>query len=138
MTLTYTLSEINTAAQEILSSATSNILAFYGEMGIGKTTLIKEICKELGVKETTSSPTFSIVNEYTGANGKVIYHFDCYRIENPSDILDIGFDDYLESGDWVFIEWPDKVFDHLPKNTMKVQISEDINGCRSIFLKKLC
>lgn len=138
MTITYTLSELKTVAQKILKHSQSNILAFYGEMGVGKTTLIKQLCKELGVKETTSSPTFSIVNQYRGINDCIIYHFDFYRIEKPEEILDIGFEEYVYDGDWIFIEWPEKVFDYLPENTIKVQLIQKDLLKRLLFLKQKC
>lgn len=135
MTLTYSLEELTSIAQEILSNAKSNILAFYGEMGVGKTTLIKELCNELGVTETTSSPTFSIVNQYIGKDDCTIYHFDCYRIKNSEEILDIGFEDYIYEGDWIFIEWPEKIFDHLPENTMNLHLSTSGVASRVIYSK---
>ena len=85
------------------------VFGFYGEMGTGKTTLIKEICRFLGVESDMTSPTFAIVNEYWTANGEPLYHFDFYRIDEPEDATRIGFQDYLYSGNYCFIEWTEKV-----------------------------
>lgn len=103
------------------------IFAFYGEMGAGKTTLIKDFCAVLGVKDNTSSPTFALVNEYETEAGKIIYHFDMYRIEDPTEAVRIGFDEYLESGNYCFIEWPEKIQNLLPRSfvQVKVQIEGD-------------
>jgi tRNA threonylcarbamoyladenosine biosynthesis protein TsaE len=100
-------------------------IAFYGEMGAGKTTFIKAICKELGVTDTVSSPTFSIVNEYSSPNGSV-YHFDFYRIKSQAEALDIGYEDYIDSGQYCLIEWPEKIPDLLPNEllTIKLEIGE--------------
>ncbi|WP_405253028.1 tRNA (adenosine(37)-N6)-threonylcarbamoyltransferase complex ATPase subunit type 1 TsaE [Dokdonia sp. Asnod3-C12] len=119
----YNLSEIEHIAKTIISSSKSNILLFYGEMGAGKTTLVKSLAKELGVQETASSPTFSIVNEYISDNNKVLYHFDFYRLEKEEEALDLGFEEYLTQGDWVFIEWPEKVTSFLPLNAQKITIT---------------
>ena len=134
MQLTYTLPEITTIAQQILSHSKSNILAFYGDMGVGKTTLIKELSAQLGVKEVTSSPTFSIVNQYRGADDLVIYHFDCYRLEHPEEILDLGFEEYLYEGDWIFIEWPEKISEYLPEESTKVTMAHLSDGKRTVTL----
>ncbi len=124
------LSAVKDVAIAILDKAQNikNIL-FYGEMGAGKTTLIKEICKCLGVKEATSSPTFSIVNEYEGKEFKV-YHFDFYRIKNQQEALDIGCEEYFYSGDYCLIEWPQQIPDLLPLETLKVNIEVLENNTR--------
>nr|WP_035336759.1 tRNA (adenosine(37)-N6)-threonylcarbamoyltransferase complex ATPase subunit type 1 TsaE [Dokdonia sp. PRO95] len=124
MQMIYNLSEIEHIAKTIISSSKSNILLFYGDMGAGKTTLIKSLAQELGVQETASSPTFSIVNEYKSNDDKVIYHFDFYRLEQEEEALDLGFEEYLHQGDWVFIEWPDKIKSFLPLNAQKITINE--------------
>lgn len=101
----------------------SPIMAFYGEMGAGKTTLIKEICHQLGITDQASSPTFSIVNEYADSKGNIIYHFDFYRITRLEEAFDIGYEYYFYSGFPCLIEWPDKIEQLLPKLFVKVSIS---------------
>ncbi len=106
------------------------IFAFYGEMGSGKTTLIKQICKYLGVVEQTSSPTFSIINEYYTEQGEPIYHFDFYRVEKPVDLIQIGVHDYLESGCYCFLEWPEMVEPVLKGHYVKISIEIKNNETR--------
>lgn len=120
----YDLSEIEQIAQLIVSSSKNNVLLFYGDMGVGKTTLIKSLVKELGVTETVSSPTFSIVNEYLTKGDKLIYHFDFYRIKEQEEALDLGFEEYMATGDWIFIEWPEKIADFIPLEAQKITIEE--------------
>jgi tRNA threonylcarbamoyladenosine biosynthesis protein TsaE len=124
------LFELSKIAQEILQSCKGKrIFCFYGEMGAGKTTLIKEICKQLGVNDEGSSPTFSIVNEYkisaTGNKPVKCYHFDLYRLKSESEFFDIGYEDYIFSGNYCFIEWPEKVEHLLPKEAVKVVIQSN-------------
>lgn len=138
MEFTYTLSEIDTIAKKILPYLQSKVLVFRGGMGFGKTTLIKALVRALGSTDNVSSPTFSLVNPYEGANDK-IYHFDFYRIKNEEEAFDIGFEEYLYSGDWCFIEWAERVEKYLPetytiveliqidKNHRKLKISELVN-----------
>ena len=128
---TYTLQELPQVAALLLKSASSKNLLFYGEMGVGKTTLIKQLAKELKVKDTISSPTFSIVNEYEAENG-VVYHFDFYRINNETEALDIGIEEYFYSGHWNFIEWPEKIAGLLPDPADKVYLSNNENGSRTL------
>ncbi|AWH75351.1 tRNA (adenosine(37)-N6)-threonylcarbamoyltransferase complex ATPase subunit type 1 TsaE [Dokdonia sp. Dokd-P16] len=123
MQMIYNLSEIEHIAKTIISSSKSNILLFYGEMGAGKTTLVKSLAKQLGVQETASSPTFSIVNEYISDNNELLYHFDFYRLEKEEEALDLGFEEYLTQGDWIFIEWPEKITSFLPLKAQKITIS---------------
>jgi tRNA threonylcarbamoyladenosine biosynthesis protein TsaE len=104
---------IDKTAQMLLNNVTTKTILFYGDMGVGKTTLIKAIVKALGGKDKVSSPTFSLVNEYEVTNDTV-YHFDLYRIEDEVEVFDIGIEDYLYSGHWVFIEWPDIIAENLP------------------------
>ena len=101
-------------------------------MGAGKTTFIKAICENLGVEDMINSPTFSIVNEYLGADGNIIYHMDCYRIEKESEATDIGVTGYLYSGNYCFIEWPEKIKRLLPDDMVKVKIAETENGIRIV------
>lgn len=135
MEITYILSQIDSISMRIIEATKSNVLLFYGEMGVGKTTLITSLAKQLGVTETVSSPTFSIVNEYRTSENKVIYHFDAYRINIEEEILDLGFEEYIEQGDWIFIEWPEKINSYLPENSQKIHISMNEIGERLIKLK---
>jgi len=126
------LSGYQSAAKRLLDeNPGKKIFAFYGEMGAGKTTFIKEICKQLGVNDNTSSPTFSIINEYIGNGGQKIYHFDFYRIKNIEEAYDMGYEDYLYSNAFCFIEWPEKIKELLPENTVSVTIAI-LDGNRSI------
>ncbi len=119
MELTYELQELDLAVDYILRNTKSKTLLFYGEMGAGKTTLIKRLARALGVTDAISSPTFSLVNHYESEEGSV-YHFDFYRINDESEAFDIGFEDYLSSGSWNLIEWPQKVENLLGDNTQKL------------------
>jgi len=110
--------------QDVITKET-NIYAFQGEMGIGKTTFIAAICKALGVVDNTTSPSFSIVNEYSTAKGEKIYHFDAYRIKNIKEFYDIGYEDYFYSGKLCFIEWPEKISQLLPKNCVYIKMDEN-------------
>lgn len=130
----YNLSQIDEIAEAILAESEHKIIAFHGEMGVGKTTLIKVLAKQLGVNELTSSPTFSIVNEYHAPND-ILYHFDCYRIENEEEAYDIGIEDYLYSDAWCFIEWPERIENLLPEDITKVTIDKINEKLRSIHLK---
>lgn len=112
----YQLKDLDRVAEQILEKITHQKIIFKGDLGAGKTTLIKALVQKLGSDDLVSSPTFSIVNEYKSKESK-IYHFDFYRIENEEEAYDIGFEDYVDSGAWVFIEWPEKIphlldFDH--------------------------
>ncbi len=126
------LSDLPKVAEELLKNNSSKIILFYGEMGAGKTTFIKEICKKLGVTDTISSPTFSIVNEYLTSSGETIYHFDFYRLNDESEALDIGVEEYFYSGNLCLIEWPEKINSLLPDNAIKVYLSENTNDTRNI------
>lgn len=134
MTFTFQLSEITQAAEKTLSATQTRLLLFEGEMGAGKTTLIKEIVKILGSDDHVSSPTFSLVNEYR-APAEPIFHFDFYRIENEEEAMDIGFEEYLDSPGWKLIEWPGKVEKLLPEIFTHIQIKILENGFREIILK---
>ena len=98
------------------------IFAFYGELGSGKTTFIKTICKSLRVADIVNSPTFAIINVYKASDGENIYHFDFYRLKSIEEVFDIGYEDYFYSGSYCFIEWPDKVENLLPDHAIKVYI----------------
>lgn len=131
MTLTYELSEIDSIAKLLLSKVKSKTLLFYGEMGAGKTTLIKALIKALGSADVVSSPTFSLVNEYHIDQGK-IYHFDFYRIEDETEVLDMGFEDYLDSDSWKLIEWPQKIENLLEADMQKVEVFIENNKSRKL------
>ena len=131
MTLTYELSEIDSIAMLLLSKVKSKTLLFYGEMGAGKTTLIKALIKALGSEDIVSSPTFSLVNEYHTDQGK-IYHFDFYRIEDETEVLDMGFEDYLDSDSWKLIEWPQKIENLLEADMHKVEVFMENNKSRKL------
>lgn len=120
------------AAQEFVAQmGHRRVFAFYGGMGAGKTTFIKALCQQLGVKDAVTSPTFAIVNEY-GSDIGPIYHFDFYRIKNLAEVMDLGFDDYAYSGHLCLMEWPELIEDLLPDNTVSVHIEETDNGMRKI------
>ncbi|MCF0188541.1 MAG: tRNA (adenosine(37)-N6)-threonylcarbamoyltransferase complex ATPase subunit type 1 TsaE [Bacteroidaceae bacterium] len=110
------------------------VFAFYGKMGAGKTTFIKAVCEELGVRETVNSPTFAIVNEYLGGNGEPIYHFDFYRIKRIEEVQDIGYDEYVYSGCLCLMEWPELVEPLLPNDVVAVRIEEISDGVRRVTL----
>ena len=134
MNANYRLSEIPEIARAVIAESESRILLFFGSMGSGKTTLIKEIAVQLGVTELTSSPTFSLVNEYVTQEGESIYHFDFYRIEKEEEAFDIGFEDYLESGSWCLIEWPENVENLLPLDSVVIKIGINPDNSRKIQL----
>jgi len=116
------LDELQNAAEQLVAfGEPEKIFLFYGDMGAGKTTLIKSLCECLGVKEPATSPTFSIVNEYQGGSSK-IYHFDFYRLKNQSEALDLGYEEYFYSGSYCFIEWPEKIPDLWPDHYIRVDI----------------
>ena len=118
----------------------STVYAFYGKMGAGKTTFIKAVCQELGVEDEVTSPTFAIVNEYSCTSpssfvlppSSIIYHFDFYRIKRLEEAYDIGFDDYIDSGNLCFIEWPELIEELLPEDAIRVEIEETDNGSRIV------
>jgi ATPase, YjeE family len=111
-----------------------HIIAFYGKMGAGKTTVIKEICSQLKVIDVVSSPTFSLINEYHRKNGKSIFHFDFYRINKLDEAYDLGYEEYFYSDTLCLIEWPEKIEPLLPDETLIVKIEETDNGKRIIQL----
>lgn len=108
------------------------VVAFYGKMGAGKTTLIKELCKQLGVVDVVNSPTFSLVNEYRTENGDSIYHFDFYRINKLGEVYDFGYEEYFYSGNLCLIEWPELIETLLPEDTLKLRIVENADGTRTV------
>lgn len=123
------------AKQFVAAMDERTVFAFYGSMGAGKTTFIKAICEELGVEDVINSPTFSIINEYRSATTQeLIYHFDFYRIEKVSEAEDIGTPDYFYSGALCFIEWPEKIKDLLPMDTVLVTIQENDDETRTVYV----
>jgi len=131
------LDTIQETAKEFINQIGNNtIFAFNGSMGAGKTTFIKAICEVMGVKETINSPTFSIVNEYEAADGRIIYHFDCYRINKIQEALDLGAEEYLYSGNLCFIEWAENIAPLLPDSIVNVDIEEIENGERNVKMKE--
>ncbi|MCT4698861.1 tRNA (adenosine(37)-N6)-threonylcarbamoyltransferase complex ATPase subunit type 1 TsaE [Tenacibaculum haliotis] len=134
MNKNYSLDELTQIAEDIVKNAQNKVLLFYGDMGVGKTTLIKEICKVLGVEDVAHSPTFSLVNEYQTTNSDIVYHFDFYRIEHEEEAYDMGVEDYLYSNNWCLIEWPENVKNLLPLDAVAVKINLLENGQRNIQL----
>ena len=131
------LNDLPNAAKQILSEAGDfRVFLFYGEMGAGKTTLIKALCDELGAVDSISSPTFSIVNEYTYRAGS-IYHFDFYRIKNESEAYDLGYEDYFYSGEYCFIEWPEKISNLIPAQFVELNLLPTSENERLIKLRRV-
>ncbi len=123
---------IRESAREFIQNIGEHkVFAFYGKMGAGKTTFVKAICEELGVEDVITSPTFAIVNEYE-AHDQSIYHFDFYRIKRLEEVYDMGYEDYFYSGALCFIEWPELIEDLLPEDAVKVTITENTDGTRSV------
>jgi len=132
-----TLDELDATAASILSFSPHNrVFLFYGDMGAGKTTLIKSLCRSLGVTDNISSPTFAIVNEYRAASN-TIYHFDFYRLKKETEAMDMGFEEYLYSGNYCFIEWPEKVPELLPETYISINIQVVADGARYITVKHI-
>ncbi|KAF2080830.1 tRNA (adenosine(37)-N6)-threonylcarbamoyltransferase complex ATPase subunit type 1 TsaE [Flavobacterium sharifuzzamanii] len=134
MNIVFSLDQIQEVAEQIIASNPNKIILFNGEMGVGKTTLIKQLCKSLGITDATSSPTFSLVNEYQIPSGKKVYHFDFYRIKQETEALDMGVDDYLYSGNWCFIEWSEKIASLIPEEHSTINIELLSDGKRKLEL----
>jgi tRNA threonylcarbamoyladenosine biosynthesis protein TsaE len=123
---------IRESAREFIQNIGEHkVFAFYGKMGAGKTTFVKAICEELGVEDVITSPTFAIVNEYE-AHDQSIFHFDFYRIKRLEEVYDMGYEDYFYSGALCFIEWPELIEDLLPEDAVKVTITENADGTRTV------
>lgn len=127
------LDTIQEAAKEFINRmGEGKVFAFYGKMGAGKTTFIKALCEALGVKDVITSPTFSLINEYTDGKGNSIYHFDFYRIKKLEEVYDMGYEDYFYSGNLCLLEWPELIEEILPENVIKVTIEEQADGTRKL------
>ncbi len=117
------LVELAAIANEIVEKYNQqNVFLFSGKMGVGKTTLIKEICRALRVEDIVNSPTFSIINEYKTSEGESIFHFDLYRIKNPEELLDIGYEEYIYGGSKCLIEWPELALNLMPSGYVLVKM----------------
>lgn len=134
MEIIFSLDEIKQVAQKIIAENPKKVILFNGNMGVGKTTLIKALATELGVTNATSSPTFSLVNEYQAANNQLVYHFDVYRLKNEIEALDMGIDEYLYSGHWCFIEWAEKIPNLIPEEHSVIHLSLTSDGKRHLSL----
>jgi tRNA threonylcarbamoyladenosine biosynthesis protein TsaE len=131
----FTLKQLPGVVQELLKALGDHrVVALYGQMGAGKTTLVHAICDALGVLDAVGSPTFSIINEYAFKGGSV-YHIDCYRLRNEAEAVDAGVEDALFSGEWCFVEWPEKIPNLLPAGTGLIRISADNEITRSLDLE---
>lgn len=127
------LAELDAVAHKLLAEGRAySVWLFEGDMGAGKTTLIKALCRALGVVSMVQSPTFSIVNEYTTHEGHSVYHFDCYRLRNAAEALDIGIEEYFDSGDYCFVEWPERIESLWPATYYQVNLSADHSGRRTV------
>lgn len=132
------ISALPLAAKEFMSQMDDEtVYAFYGDMGAGKTTFIAELCRALGVEEdAANSPSFSLINEYRSSEtAELIYHFDLYRLENLEEAFDIGVEDYFDSGALCLIEWPERIEDILPDDTVKVKITVNDDDSRTLEFK---
>ena len=127
------LDNLGAAASEFLKAVgEERLIAFYGHLGAGKTTFIKALCDNLGVEDNVCSPTFTIVNEYQAASGEPVFHFDFYRIDSLKEATDLGLEEYFYSGSFCFMEWPEKIADLLPEETVEVRIEPLDSTTRSI------
>lgn len=134
----YSLDEIQDIAKKILDfCGEEKIQVFKGDLGAGKTTMIKSIAKEFGIEDRVSSPTFSLVNEYWNDKGEVFYHFDFYRVEDPAEVLEIGVEEYFYSGKHCWIEWAENIPGYLPLDFVLIEIEIQEKGNRKITLKQI-
>lgn len=137
MEIVFSLKDLDNVAQKIILYNPNKVILFNGEMGAGKTTLIKKICSNLGVINATSSPTFSLVNEYQTSSNEILYHFDCYRLKDEIEALDMGIDEYFYSGNWCFIEWSEKIETLIPVVHTSINIEILADGNRKLIVSHL-
>jgi len=136
VTFQYQLEQIDSAARQIIAAAgEEKIWVFQGQMGAGKTTLIKALAAEMGVIDQVSSPTFGIVNEYEAAGSTKIFHFDFYRLDDPTEALDIGIEEYFYGGEYCWIEWAEKIAQFLPDEFLLIRIHSDSSNTRTITIQ---
>ena len=136
MDVLFTLPQIQSAAAAFLEAAkNTNVIALHGEMGAGKTTFVQAVCNELGITNTVSSPTFSIINEYTTAAGKTIYHLDLYRLKSVQEAIDAGVEDCFYSGNLCLVEWPEIAPSIFPDNTLHAYIEISGNNERKLVIR---
>lgn len=135
MEITFSLAEIDSAAQQVLAHNIKNIILLHGEMGAGKTTFIKALAKQLGVTDMTGSPTFSLVNEYATTDGRTVYHFDLYRLNSEEEAYDMGIDEYFYSGNLCLIEWPEKTPNLIPLDHTAIHLKTLPDGRRNLVIK---
>jgi tRNA threonylcarbamoyladenosine biosynthesis protein TsaE len=132
------ISNLQESARLLLNNfPDERVFAFYGSMGAGKTTFIKAICHELGSDDNVTSPSFALINEYTTDKSLLIYHFDFYRIKKVDEAFDLGYEDYIYSGNYCFIEWPEMIEQLLPEGIVEVRINELGNGARQVNAMKV-
>jgi len=131
---TYKLGDLPDVVEAIIPQLNSKVVLLFGELGAGKTTLLKCICEQLGVTDKISSPTFAIVHEYMAKTGP-IYHLDCYRIEAVEELENLRVTEYLESGNWVFVEWPEKLISLITENYVSLRVSRNADNTRTLNLK---
>lgn len=130
------LDGIADAARQFVDAMGENkVFAMFGPMGVGKTTFIKAVCEVLGVQDTITSPTFAIVNEYQTDSGEQIFHFDFYRIRKVEEAYDMGYEDYIYSGAVCFLEWPELIEELLPDDAVRVTLTEEEDGTRTITIQ---
>lgn len=133
----YNISDIFSICNFIHEKIRNRVVCFSGEMGAGKTTLIKSLCKKIGGVELANSPSFGLINVYESRNGSLIYHLDCYRLRNSIEALDLGVEEYLNSGNWVFIEWPERIEELLPPLRTEIQLLVIDENTRRLKLRNL-
>jgi tRNA threonylcarbamoyladenosine biosynthesis protein TsaE len=134
MEITFSLEEIDSVAKKVLAQNIKKIIIFHAGMGVGKTTFIKALARQLGVKDMTSSPTFSLVNEYETENGDIMYHFDLYRLNTEEEAYDMGIDEYFYSGNLCLIEWPEKTPNLIPLDHTAITMKQLPDGRRHLIL----